>query len=104
MALEDDAAWKVCSRRPDRQLLEDMGFTWPTTGLLQMAIWEEVKEYKVDQNTNSYNSLLNGRLRSTTAQRLSRTIPGQPAPATAARQEMLEDSGPLHSTPQTVQY
>ena len=75
MALEDEATWKVWSRRPDRQLLEDMGFKWPTAGLLQMAIWEEMKEYGVDQNTNSSNSLLNGRLRSTTAQRLCRTIP-----------------------------
>ena len=55
-----------------------------------------MKEYGVDQNTNINNSLLSGRLRSTTAQRLSRTIPGQPPPTTAARQEMLEDSWPLH--------
>ena len=69
--------WYVCGEyeradEPDRQLLEDMGFKWPTAGLLQMAIWEEMKEYGVDQNTNSYNSLLNSRLRSTTAQRLRR--------------------------------
>ena len=43
---------------PDRQLLEDMGFKWPTAGLLQMAIWEEMKEYGVDQNTISDSSLL----------------------------------------------
>ena len=55
--------WYVCKENeradePDRQLLEDMGFKWPTAGLLQMAIWEEMKEYGVDQNTISYNSLL----------------------------------------------
>ena len=33
---------------------------------------------------------MNGRLKSTTA------ITGQPPPATAAGQEVLEDSGPLH--------
>ena len=72
IALEDEATWKLWSRRPDRQLLGDMRFTWPTAGLLQMAMCEEMKEYGVDQNTNSYNSLLNSRLRSTTAQRLRR--------------------------------
>ena len=55
--------WYVCSEyeradEPDRQLLEDMGFKWPTAGLLQMAIWEEMKEYGVDQNTISDSSLL----------------------------------------------
>ena len=39
--------WYVCREyeradEPDRQLLEDMGFKWPTAGLLQMAIWEEM--------------------------------------------------------------
>ena len=58
MALEDEATWKVWSRRPDRQLLEDMGFKWPTAGLLQMTIREEMMEYGVDQNTINYNSLL----------------------------------------------
>ena len=55
--------WYVCGEyeradEPDRQLLEDMGFKRPTAGLLQMAIWDEMKEYGVDQNTISYNSLL----------------------------------------------
>ena len=55
--------WYVCKEyeradEPDRQLLEDMGFKWPTAGLLQMAIWEEMKEYGVDQNTISDSSLL----------------------------------------------
>ena len=55
--------WYVCGEyeradEPDRQLLEDMGFKWPTAGLLQMAIWEEMKEYGVDQNTINYNSFL----------------------------------------------
>ena len=55
--------WYVCREyeradEPDRQLLEDMGFKWPTAGLLQMAIWEEMKEYGVDQNTISDSSLL----------------------------------------------
>ena len=55
--------WYVCGEyeradEPDRQLLEDMGFKWPTAGLLQMAIWEEMKEYGVDQNTISDSSLL----------------------------------------------
>ena len=55
--------WYVCGEyeradEPDRQLLEDMGFKWPTAGLLQMAIWDEMKEYGVDQNTISYSSLL----------------------------------------------
>ena len=55
--------WYVCGEyergdEPDRQLLEDMGFEWPTAGLLQMAIWEEMKEYGVEQNTISYSSLL----------------------------------------------
>ena len=70
--------WYVCSEyeradEPDRRLLEDMGFKWPTAGLLQMTIREEMMEYGVDQNTINYNSLLKGRLRSTTAQRLRRT-------------------------------
>ena len=38
MASENEATWELWSRRPDRHLLEDMGFTWPTAGLLQMAI------------------------------------------------------------------
>ena len=55
--------WYVCSEyeradEPDRQLLEDMGFKWPTAGLLQTAIWEDMMEHGVDQNTISYNSLL----------------------------------------------
>ena len=55
--------WYVCREyeradEPDRQLLEDMGFKWPTAGLLQMAIWEEMKEYGVDQNTINDSSLL----------------------------------------------
>ena len=55
--------WYVCKEHeradePDRQLLEDMGFKWPTAGLLQMAIWEEMKEYGVDQNTINDSSLL----------------------------------------------
>ena len=55
--------WYVCSEyeradEPDRQLLEDMGFKWPTAGLLQMTIREEMMEYGVDQNTINYNSLL----------------------------------------------
>ena len=32
--------------------------TTPAAGLLQMAIWDEMKEYGVDQNTISYSSLL----------------------------------------------
>ena len=32
--------------------------TTPAAGLLQMATWDEMKEYGVDQNTISYNSLL----------------------------------------------
>ena len=44
------------SDEPDRQFLEYMGFKWPTAGLLQMAIWEEMKEYGVDQNTISDSS------------------------------------------------
>ena len=32
--------------------------TTPAAGLLQMAIWDEMKEYGVDQNTINYNSLL----------------------------------------------
>ena len=35
-----------------------MGFKWPTAGLLQMTIREEMMEYGVDQNTINYNSLL----------------------------------------------
>ena len=55
--------WYVCveyerADEPDRQLLEDMGFKWPTAGLLQIAIWEDLREYGVDQTTISYNSLL----------------------------------------------
>ena len=55
--------WYVCREyeradEPDRQLLEDMGFKWPTAGLLQTAIWEDMMEHGVDQNTISYNSLL----------------------------------------------
>ena len=55
--------WYVCSEyeradEPDRQLLEDMGFKWPTAGLLQTAIWEDMMQHGVDQNTISYNSLL----------------------------------------------
>ena len=55
--------WYVCREyeradEPDRQLLEDMGFKWPTAGLLQMTIREEMMEYGVDQNTINYNSLL----------------------------------------------
>ena len=46
------------SDEPDRQFLEYMGFKWPTAGLLQMAIREEMMEYGVDQNTISHSSLL----------------------------------------------
>ena len=38
MASENEATWKLWSRRPDRHLLEDMGFTLPTAELPQMAI------------------------------------------------------------------
>ena len=42
-------AWYGCkeyerAEESDRQLLEDMAFKWSTAGLLQMAIWEEMKE------------------------------------------------------------